>query len=121
MAEELPPEERPIVVNPSATADMITTGLRQVALMVGGGVALIGLVRGHDLRAIAAWATSDDFGPFLSAALTIGVFVYGQARVLWNKRKTLTMANRVPDNIAVVLPRLPLRARIVALYHRLIK
>lgn len=119
MAEELPPEEQPIVVNPSATADMITTAIRQIALMAGGGVALIGLVKGHNLRAIAAWATSDDFGPFLSASLTIFAFVWGQVRTLRNKRKQITLANRVPDSVAVVLAPRPLLERGEALVRRI--
>lgn len=119
VVDELPKDEQPIVVNPSATGDMLVTGLRQIVLVVGGAGTVIGFAKGHDVKGAMDWILSSDFAVASSAALTISVFVYGQARVLWNKRKTLTLANRVPDSVAVVVPSRPLIARLRVFFRRL--
>ena len=119
MADELPPSEQPIVVNPSATSEMITTGIRQLALVFGGFVTIAGFFHGHSLRAVVTWATSDDFGPFLTAILTVGAFLWGQIRTLRNKRKAVTMASAAPDSVAVVLEPRPLLERGEALIKRI--
>lgn len=118
MVDEVSPEARPIIVNPSATSDMITTALRQMALVVGGFVTIVGFVHGHSVRAVINWATGDDFGPFLTAILTIFAFAWGQARTLIKKREAVTMANASPDTVAIVLPRLPIGQRIAAFFRR---
>ena len=119
MVDEVSPDKQPIVVNPSATSDMITTAIRQLALVFGGFVTIAGFFHGHSLRAVVTWATSDDFGPFLTAILTVFAFAWGQFRTWRNKRRMVTAANAAPDSVAVVIEPLPLLDRGEALIKRL--
>lgn len=96
------PDGEPIVVEPSAKGAMVLTGLRQTALIVGGTVSILGMVRGHDVQGLVEYVQSDTFATAFAAVLTAGTVVYGQLRELKRKVEAVTMAQAAPDDVAVI-------------------
>lgn len=119
MVDEVPPEEQPIIVDPSARTDMFVTGLRQIVLVIGGAGTVIGFAKTHDIHAAMGYVLSSDFAVASSATVTIIAFVYGQLRVLWNKRKLVTAARSADDSVAVVRKKAPLAERFTAQIKRI--
>lgn len=118
MVEPIHPDDQPIVVDPSAKVAMLVTALRQIALVVGGAGTVIGFAKGHDIKGALDYVLSSDFAVAMSAIATIAVFVYGQFRVIWDRRKLITVAGHVDDRVAIVLG-LPFALRIRAFFARI--
>lgn len=95
-------EQQPIVVEPSAKGAMVLTGLRQLALIIGGAVSIIGMAKGRDLQGIVEYVQSDTFATVFATILTTGTVIYGQARELTKKAQAVIMAEAAPDSVAVV-------------------
>lgn len=93
---------QPIVVDPSAGGTLFLTAVRYTALIIGGGIAIGGMARGHDLNGLIAYVQSDTFATVVSAIATTGLYLYGLFRELKRKTEAVIMADAAPDAIAVV-------------------
>lgn len=92
----------PIEVSEGATATLLITGARQLALVASGAGAVLGFVRERDLTGLADWVQGDGFTAFAIAAVGIGTFAYGQFRTWRNKLQTVILARAAPDSVAIV-------------------
>jgi hypothetical protein len=105
------PAGAPIVVDPSPVPDMLVTGMRQIVLVIGGATTLASMFRGRDVGGIGQYVMSNNFAIFMAALVTLATFAYGQLKTLWNKRRSVTMANASPDSVAIVQPKASLWTR----------
>lgn len=104
MPDAIPAAVSPIVVDPSALPDLLVTGMRQIVLVVGGSTSLLGLFQGRDVAGVGQYIMSNDFAIFVAAAATLYTMGYGLLKTLWNKRRSVILANAVPDSVAIVQP-----------------
>lgn len=95
-------EGQPIVVDPNAGTTVFLTAVRYLALIIGGGIAIGGMARGHDLNGLIVYVQSDTFATVVSAVATSGLYLYGLFRELRKKAEAVIMAHAVPDTVAVV-------------------
>lgn len=96
--------DEPIQVNPSPWPEIIGVAARQIGLIGGGIVSLLGFVRGKDLAGLFAYIRGDDGVAFAGAAATVGLMFYGYYRAWRARRKLVKIAAEAPDAVAVVKP-----------------
>lgn len=93
---------KPIDINPSVAATALPVLLRQILLVVGGFVAIVGFIGNRDMASLYAYLQSEDFITFVGTAAMLGSFAYGQWRSLQNTADLTTIGREVPDSVAVV-------------------
>lgn len=90
----------PIVVNQSPVPDQQAVALRQALLALGGAASAFGAIGlSTDLNRLA-----DDAGLLMlgiGGAVTVGTFIWGQIKTRLSAQQKATMANALPDSIAV--------------------
>jgi len=95
----------PIQINPSPVTSQVYTGLRDVAILLSGGTALLGYLSKHDLAGAIDWLQSNAAVPFVAACITIGTFAYRQWKARKDKATIVTIAEEAPNSVAVVTPK----------------
>jgi len=95
-------ETKPIVINPSVIATLAPVLLRQVLLVVGGSVMIVGLLKQRDMAGLYAYLQSEDFITFIATGAVLLSLGYGQLRSLWDKANLVTLGRKAPDSDAIV-------------------
>lgn len=94
--------QQPIIVNPNPTIEILFIALRQLGLVASGLIAIVGFLSTRDLVGLVGFVRSAEFYPFLAAAVSGGLALYGWVRALWNKRKLVVLAAHADDAIGQI-------------------
>jgi len=97
----------PIVVQPSSWPEIMGIAMRQLGLIGGGIVSLIGFMSAHDLAGFFRYIREDEGYAFVGAAVTVAVAAYGYFRAWRAKQKLLAITCAAPDCVAVVKGAVP--------------
>lgn len=101
-ADELAEVDTPVVVNPSAAGDQITSALRTLVVLIGGVAAIVGFLGKRDLAGLVTYLQTGAFVPIMGAAGAVLAFLYGQWKTIMRKRQLVTVAAAAPDSVAIV-------------------
>jgi len=93
---------RPIVVNPSSAFDLLMQFIRYVGFAGSFFVSMVGFASSRDLAGLFNYLQSEAIVPALTAIAGLGFIIWAVIRLLLNKRKLVTVANAVPDSVAIV-------------------
>lgn len=96
-------EPTPIVVNPNTVPAVGGTIVRDVLVVLVTLPILIKAIGAHDLTAILQYLQSSDGATFLAIVVPIAVSGWRALLSLRTKREMATIAEHVPDSIAVVV------------------
>lgn len=88
--------DKPIEVNPSATVALGSTAVRYLTVLLGGVVAILGLLDKRDLAGIIAYLQSAEGLAFAAAAASVATFVWGLFSKWRATQKQVALARSAP-------------------------
>lgn len=100
--EGLAVEKKPYQVNPSAVMAQAPVLLRQLLLVAGGVVAVLGFLSTRDLNGLYAYLQSDEFVPVFVAVSALASLAYGQWKAYRDRVRLVEISEAAPDSVAVV-------------------
>lgn len=95
-------DPKPYQVNPSAIMAQAPVLLRQLLLVVGGIVAVLGFLSARDINGLYEYVRSDAFVPIFVAGAGLFSLAYGQWKAHRDRVRLVTVARSAPDSVAVV-------------------
>lgn len=99
-------DQKPIKVQPSAVAPLVSNFLRQLGILIGGSATIIVLLRNFfgsgDLNEAIAWVSSQDFVAVLAALTFVGSSLASLWKTVHNEWIKRTLTAQVPDRLASI-------------------
>lgn len=103
--EDAIPTEKPVEVQPHPWVPMLGVFFRQLGLVGGSTVTLFQMVGTRDLRGLFDYIRGEEFLSFVLVIVGIACLLWGHFRELRIWKRLSTLANRLPDSVAIVLDR----------------
>ena len=91
---------KPYEINPSAVMAHAPVLLRQLLLIIGGVVAVIGFMSARDLAGLWTYLQSDEFVTVFVAGSGLVALLYGQWKARRDRVRLVTITNEVSDDVA---------------------
>lgn len=106
--EDAIPVEKPIEVAPHPWGPMMGVFFRQLGLIGGALVTLFQLIGARDLRGLFDYIRGDEFLSLVVVLIGLACLLWGHVRELRIWKRLSTMANKLPDSVAIVLDKFKL-------------
>jgi hypothetical protein len=99
---ETPP---PLIVSSDLNLPTLITLARNIGILIGGAVTVMGFLSKHDAAGLTAWLQGSDIGTIVTAGgavLAAGGTLYGAYKAHRNKAALVTAAAAAPNSVAIV-------------------